>query len=257
VTVGRGAPARPRVIDSTPVRPLDRPRPGGTAIAPAKKTKPLKRTASPRARAKPRRPAAPKRRAARGATPDHHPLGMGMADGFAMDRLSAPARLKRAPKRAMREIGWAAFGEVARALAATVAEKFRPDVVVGIAKGGVFAGGAIAAALGVEFLQVRIDKRRRDTEAFPLATAELPPLPGKRVLVVDDVAATGATLAKARALARKAGAREVRTAVIVSRPGGARPDWFALETDELILFGWDYQLDAAGAGPGDPGEVGV
>jgi hypothetical protein len=50
----------------------------------------------------------------------------------------------------------------------------------------------------------------------------------------------------------------VRTAVLVSRrKGGARPDFAALETDELILFGWDYQLDSAGAGPIDPGEVGV
>ncbi len=182
---------------------------------------------------------------------------MGVADGFALDRLAAPARLKRAPKKAMRELGWAAFGEVARALAARITEKYRPDVVVGVAKGGVFVGGAIAAALGCDFHPVRIEKRRRDSGATPVPVAELPPLPGKRVLVVDDVAATGATLARARALARKAGARDVKTAVLVRRPDGARPDWYAFETDELILFGWDYQLDAAGGGPVDPGEVGV
>ncbi|BDG03038.1 phosphoribosyltransferase [Anaeromyxobacter oryzae] len=181
---------------------------------------------------------------------------MGVADGFAMDRLAAPARMKRAPKKAMREIGWAAFGEVARSLAARIAEEFRPEVVVGIAKGGVFAGGALAAALGADFQPVRIEKRRRDV-ANPAPIAELPDLTGKKVLVVDDVAATGATLAKARALARKAGAREVRTAVLVKRPDGARPDFSAFETDELILFGWDYQLDEAGGGHEDPGEVGV
>lgn len=217
----------------------------------------MKRPAPARRPARARRAAAKPRGAERAHVGDHNPLGMGMADGFAMDRLSAPARLKRAPKKAMREIGWAAFGEVARTLAGRIAEKYRPDVVVGIAKGGVFAGGALAAALGVEFHPVRIEKRRRDTAPLPHATAELPPLRGKKVLVVDDVSSTGATLARARALARKAGAREVKTAVLVSRPGGARPDWFALETNELILFGWDYQLDAASAGPVDPGEVGV
>ncbi len=87
--------------------------------------------------------------------------------------------------------------------------------------------------------------------------AELPDLKGKKVLVVDDVASTGATLARARALARKAGAKEVRTAVLVARPRGARPDFAAFETDELVLFGWDYQLDAGGGGATDPGEVGV
>jgi len=181
---------------------------------------------------------------------------MGVADGFAMSRLKMPARLTRAPKRSMREMGWAAFGEVARQLAARIAARYRPDSVIGIAKGGVFVGGALAGALSAEFYPVRIEKRRRDAQPLPEASSELPDLSGRRVLVVDDVSTTGQTLAKARLLARKAGAKEVRTAVLVTRRGGARPDFFALETDELILFGWDYQLDGPG-GPVDPGEVGV
>ncbi len=74
--------------------------------------------------------------------------------------------------------------------------------------------------------------------------------------MVDDVASTGATLARTRALARKSGAREVKTAVLVVRPDGARPDFAAFETEELVLFAWDYEL-AGGGGPEDPGEVGV
>jgi hypothetical protein len=157
----------------------------------------------------------------------------------------------------VRELGWAAFGEAARAFAAQIARRFRPSVVIGIAKGGVFVGGALAAALGADFHPVRIEKRRRDAGTLPEPVQELPDLSGKRVLVVDDVASTGATLARGRALARKAGAREVRTAVLVARPRGARPDFAAFATDELVLFGWDYQLDAATSGPDDPGEVGV
>jgi hypoxanthine phosphoribosyltransferase len=157
----------------------------------------------------------------------------------------------------VRELGWAAFGEVARAFAAQIARRFRPSVVVGVAKGGVFVGGALAAALGSDFYPVRIERRSRDRGALPEAIQELPDLSGRKVLVVDDVASSGATLARARALARKAGAREVRTAVLVARPRGARPDFAAFATDELMLFGWDYQLDAAGGVPDDPGEVGV
>jgi len=181
---------------------------------------------------------------------------MGVADGFAMRRLKAPARLSRSPKQDMLEIGWAAFGEVARQLAARIAERFRPDTVVGIAKGGVFAGGALAAALSADFRPVRLEKRRRDSgSSSPDAAEQLSGLSGQRVLVVDDVCSTGSTLAKARALCRKAGAREVRTAVLVKRPAGSQPDFYALETDQLVLFGWDYQLDGSGAV--DPGEVGV
>jgi uncharacterized protein len=237
-------------------------RTGGTTIATAKKrktsrtTRPAPSRASRTRAGKTARGPSRKSGVARGGS--DHPLGMGVADGFAMDRLSAPARMRRTPKQGVREIGWAAFGEVARALAATIGEEFRPDVVIGIAKGGVFVGGALAAALGAEFHPVRIEKRRRDPGPLPGPTPQLPDLSGRRALVVDDVAASGATLAKARALARKAGAREVWTAVLIARPkGGARPDWSALETEELILFGWDYQLDEAGAGPEDPGEVGV
>ena len=182
---------------------------------------------------------------------------MGVADGFAMDRMAAPARLKRAPKVAMREIGWAAFGEVIRALAARIALRFRPDVVLGIAKGGVFVGGALAAVLGADFHPIRFAKRHRDPPPLPAPPPELPDLARRKVLVVDDVASSGATLARGRALARKAGARDIRTAVLVVRPGGARPDWAAIETDELVLFGWDYQLEETESGPDDPGEAGV
>jgi uncharacterized protein len=128
--------------------------------------------------------------------------------------------------------------------------------VIGIAKGGVFAGSAVATALGAEFYPLRVERRNRDRIPLAEARETLPNLGGRRVLVVDDVARTGRTLAKARALAKKAGAKEVRTAVLVTRPDGARPDFAALETDQLVLFAWDYQLDGAGGG-GDPGEVGV
>ncbi len=230
--------------------------PGGLAIVNRKKRKAATRSTTSK-----RSPAARARRSAervtRPRTADSQPLGEGMGDRFALDRLAAPVRSMRAARKSgMRELGWAAFGEVVRVFAGRIALKYRPAVVVGIAKGGVFVGGAIAAVLGAEFYPVRIEKRRRDSTRIPEARAELPDLTGKKVLVVDDVASTGATLAKARALSRKAGAREVRTAVLVARPRGARPDFAAFQTDELILFGWDYQLDA-GAEPVDPGEVGV
>ena len=144
---------------------------------------------------------------------------------------------------------------MARQLAARLAARFQPSVVLGIAKGGVFVGGALASALGADFHVIRIEKRRRDASRGP--AERLPDLSGKKVLVVDDVCASGSTLDKARAMARKAGARQVQTAVLVKRPGGARPDWFALETNELVLFGWDYELESTGSFAIDPGEVGV
>ncbi len=145
---------------------------------------------------------------------------------------------------------------MARSLSVQIARKFQPGVVIGVAKGGVFVGSAVASALGAEFYPLRVEKRRRDATPLSEAASKLPDLRGQAVLVVDDVARTGATLAKARALARKAGAKDIRTAVLVARPHGGRPDFAAFETDQLFLFGWDYQLDGGGATV-DPGEVGV
>jgi hypoxanthine phosphoribosyltransferase len=208
-------------------------------------------------RPSPARPPRQARRPARVAASPDHPLGEGVADGFALSRLKAPARLSRTPRKAVRELGWAAFGEAARQLAARISARYQPTVVLGIVKGGVFVGGALAAALHADFHAVRIEKRRRDAGARHQPVEQLPDLTGKRVLLVDDVCSTGSTLAKARAVARKAGARQVQTAVLVKRPGGARPDWSAFETDELVLFGWDYDLSATGSVAIDPGEVGV
>ncbi|MFT3912769.1 MAG: phosphoribosyltransferase family protein [Anaeromyxobacteraceae bacterium] len=158
----------------------------------------------------------------------------------------------------MREIGWAAFGEIVKNLAARIQARYRPAAVVGIARGGVFVGGALSTALGAEFYPIRIERRRRDMGVLPHAVVELPHLAGKRVLVVDDLASTGATLARARAVSKKAGAGEVKTAVLVAR-SGARPDFSVFETEDVILFAWDYDVAGGGGSGGavDPGEVGV
>ncbi len=205
-----------------------------------------------------RRGKAPSRRAfARTRKPRlrEQPLGVGVGDSFAIKRLKVPARTR--PPRDVLEIGWAAFGDMAGDLAARIAERYRPDVVLGIAKGGVFVGSAVASALQAEFYPIRVEKRSRDRHGSVTTEQGLPHLKGKRVLVVDDVTATGRTLEKARALARKAKAREIQAAALVVRPGGSRPDWFAVETRELVVFGWDYQLHVGGAQGGDPGAMGV
>lgn len=157
-----------------------------------------------------------------------------------------PPRLSRS---GVLEIGWAEFGVLAVELADRIARNYEPEVVLGIANAGVFVGGALAPALRAELVHLHLPGRGGETE-------RLPTLSGKKVLVVDDAADSGATLAKAIALARKARAAEVRTAVIVLRPGGARPDFHALETGQVAIFGWDYQFHA-GNPDGDPGDAGV
>ena len=154
----------------------------------------------------------------------------------------------------MREIGWAEFGDLARELAERIGANFQPEVVLGVVNGGVFLGGALAASLKAEFHTVRVEKRGgRVVVLDSVADAR-----GKKVLVADDVTHSGDTLGAVCAAARRAGATEARTATLVVRPDRHHADFHALETTDLVVFGWDYQLHGGGpAGSGDPGEIGV
>jgi len=209
----------------------------------ARPRRPAKVTPSRRARKPRRKPSGPRA---------EQPLGVGVADPFAMARLAVPPDAGRA-RREAREIGWAEFGEIARGLGDRIGAAFRPDVVLGIVNGGVFLGGALAATYQAEFRPLRVRKFRRRSVSDAVTGVR-----GKRVLLVDDVTVSGQTMTAARVSAVRAGAAEVRTAALVSRPGRHRPDFCALETDEVVVFGWDYQLHGdGGEGGGDPGEVGV
>lgn len=116
----------------------------------------------------------------------------------------------------------AAFTSVVRALAAVTGE--RVDVVAGIEARGFLVAGAIATELGAGLVPVRKAgklppptlARSYDLE-YGSATIEVPTsvLGGKRVLLVDDVLATGGTLRAAADLIAEAGATVVAMAVIV------------------------------------------
>src|SRR5215470_11421766 len=105
---------------------------------------------------------------------------------------------------AVREIlTWELFGTASRELAEMVAaDGYTPDIVLAIARGGLFVAGALGYALDVKNVYVcnveYYDYTGVDTRLeLPVM---LPPVPdavdlsGARVLVADDVADTGATL---------------------------------------------------------------
>ncbi|WP_375486145.1 adenine phosphoribosyltransferase [uncultured Jatrophihabitans sp.] len=116
----------------------------------------------------------------------------------------------------------AAFADVVEALAATAGGDV--DVVAGVEARGFLMAGAIATELGVGLVPVRKAgklppptlARSYDLE-YGSAEIEVPLglLDGKRVLLVDDVLATGGTLRAAAELLADAGATVTAMAVIV------------------------------------------
>lgn len=140
---------------------------------------------------------------------------------------------------------WEGFGEATRELSRTIIDDgFAPDVVVAIARGGLLPAGAIAYGLGIKSCGALNVESYTGIGTVLEAPALLPPdldlgyLPGKRVLLVDDVADSGRTLALAVQLLRDAGA-EVRSVCIYTKPGSvALPDYAWRETGLWIDFPW-------------------
>lgn len=104
------------------------------------------------------------------------------------------------------------------------------DLIAGIDARGFLLGGAVAARLGTGVLAIRKGGKLPPpvrTEDYQLeygtASLELPvdgiELSGRSVMVVDDVLATGGTLAAAHRLLERAGA-QVRIAAVVIELAG-------------------------------------
>jgi hypoxanthine phosphoribosyltransferase len=153
----------------------------------------------------------------------------------------------------VQELSWVDFDRSVQEMARAIGKAFKAQAVVGVVHGGVFVGGALSSALGCDFFPVRITRRSRDRgdRNKSKVSGELPrELKGRRVLIVDDVAASGDTLEMATSLARKVGAKEIMTACLVARPEGFAPDFCSLSTQAFIVFPWDYE-PVAGAGRSD------
>jgi hypoxanthine phosphoribosyltransferase len=140
---------------------------------------------------------------------------------------------------------WEAFGRESRALAEGIAaDGFRPDAILGIARGGLVVAGALAYALDVKnvfMINVEfytgVDQRLEEPVILPpqLQTHDLRDM---RVLVVDDVADTGRTLELVRDLCRDV-TREVRIAVLYEKPGSTVTcEYCCRRTDHWIEFPW-------------------
>src|SRR5688500_12463369 len=97
--------------------------------------------------------------------------------------------------------------------------------------------------LQTDFEAMKVTRRVEGQVVRP-RPAVLSPTPisarGRCVLVVDEITTSRDTLRLALATVREV--RPVRTATSFVRPGGYRPDFFAMETDALVVFPWDKQI---------------
>jgi len=80
-----------------------------------------------------------------------------------------------------------------------------------------------------------------ETKGEPVITQPVSmPVSGKKVLVVDDVADTGKSLALVRAHLEEQGASDIKIATIYYKPWSiVTPDWFERKTSHWIVFPWE------------------
>jgi hypoxanthine phosphoribosyltransferase len=149
----------------------------------------------------------------------------------------------------LREVmSWADLGTGARALAeAVAADGYRPDLILGIARGGLLVAGALGYALGVKntfTMNVEFYTGIDERLEMPMI---LPPVPDfvdfaeTKVLIADDVADTGATLQLVQSFCEGKVA-EVRCAVLYEKPASmVKCEYVWRSTDRWITFPWSAE----------------
>lgn len=137
------------------------------------------------------------------------------------------------------------FGGAIRELAQMVADDgFEPDVVLSIARGGVFVAGGLAYALdckNIHLVNVEFYTGVGTTLEMPVMLAPVPnaiDFSEKKVLIADDVADTGKTLKLVHDFC-KGTVAEVRSAVIYEKSQSlVKCEYVWKRTDDWINFPW-------------------
>jgi hypoxanthine phosphoribosyltransferase len=150
-------------------------------------------------------------------------------------------------------LSWQDFGTGSRELAQLVVDSgFRPDIILAIARGGLQTAGALAYALSVKNCYVmNVEYYTGENQRLDFPVLLPPPLNlvdvhNTRVLVADDVADTGRTLAMVTEMCR-ADVAEIRTAVLYQKPHSVIDcDYVWRRTSLWIDFPWSSQPPLVG-----------
>jgi uncharacterized protein len=145
----------------------------------------------------------------------------------------------------IKRLTWNDFARLSRLLAELV-EPFHPQVILGIARAGLFPATAVACSLRCELFPIRLTRRKQDEVVFeqPIWKVPVPPdVAGKIVVLIDEIADSGQTLSIAAQSAKEQGAKEVITASLVSHSWSKpAPQVCALVSDAFVVFPWDKKI---------------
>jgi hypoxanthine phosphoribosyltransferase len=121
---------------------------------------------------------------------------------------------------------------------------FKPDIIVGIARGGWLPARVLSDLLenpNLANVSAEYYVGIAETKNAPVVTQGVSvAVTGKKVLIADDVADTGRSLNLVKEHILQQGAKEVKTATVYYKPWSIiKPDYYAKATKLWIVFPWE------------------
>ena len=164
---------------------------------------------------------------------------------------------------ARERMSWDELGAGVRDLAAQIVrDGYEPDLILGIARGGLLVAGALSYALDVKnAFTMNVEFYTGVDQRLPVPML-LPPVPDlvdlhhSRMLIADDVADTGQTLALVKGFC-SGQVGQVRVAVLYEKPRSmVSCEYVWRRTDLWIDFPWSAEPPVERATAGDAGAIG-
>lgn len=143
------------------------------------------------------------------------------------------------------KVSWERLEELVEELAEKISVDYRPDILIGILRGGMTVAHFLSDIMGYDEIYpigctsyVDVREKRGLRIYNPLILKDLS---GKRVLVVDDVADSGGTLREIVDMeVSPKNPLEVRTATLHIKPWSTfKPDYYVEVTDAWIVYPWE------------------
>jgi len=148
-------------------------------------------------------------------------------------------------RQGVRSISWEEFHQMSQRLAEEIVG-LDIDIIIGIARGGLYPATLISGMLQKELYPIRLTRRENDSIEFsePVWRVDVSDIiKDKKVIIIDEITDTGETLSLAVKRAVSKSARIVTTAALFTHSWAKpKPDYFIAESDELIIFPWDQQI---------------
>lgn len=114
----------------------------------------------------------------------------------------------------------------------------KPDILIGIARGGVVPARILVNKLGIECMYcLSVQKQGSKREVTTKITADIS---GKTVLLVEDVLESGASLQTAKIYLESLGATVKTAALYITPATKPMPDFYLKRVEAAISFPWEY-----------------